>query len=158
MNNLPLYQQIYNYIYDRITTGLLKPNDKLPTEKELMEMFIVSRITAKNALNKLRADGYIKRIRGKGSFVCSNVNNDACGNTHTKLVALILGDDEFTHNHDLLSTLKQELEKVGFHLVFKRSYISKESEITALKDLIALGVKGAKIHTLHGELYREDSN
>ncbi|MFC5529926.1 GntR family transcriptional regulator [Cohnella yongneupensis] len=71
MNNdrQPLYIQIQDYFKERITTQLLRPNDKIPSEKELMEQFGVSRITVANALVQLAKEGWIYRIPGRGSFV-----------------------------------------------------------------------------------------
>lgn len=41
----------------------------VPSERELMEMFKVSRITAKKALDDLVKEGYLYRVQGKGTFV-----------------------------------------------------------------------------------------
>ncbi|WP_219838328.1 GntR family transcriptional regulator [Paenibacillus sp. R14(2021)] len=68
-DRLPLYMQIQDYFKERITTGQLKGNDKIPSEKELMEQFEVSRITVANALVRLAEEGWIYRIPGRGSFV-----------------------------------------------------------------------------------------
>src|SRR4030095_13709532 len=71
----PLYLQIKHYIQGGIMEGEFRENDRIPTENELMEKFNVSRITAKNALNSLSQEGWIKRIRGRGSFVNENVDS-----------------------------------------------------------------------------------
>jgi len=156
MKNIPLYQQIYNYFYERIKTGVLKKNDQIPTEKELMEMFLVSRITAKNAINKLQEDGYVTRIPGKGTFVNAeiNVNNDVL--PKKKLIGLVLCDIDYTFGIEMLTSIETELANKGYHMIFKRTHESKESELQALKDLIALGVEGIIIQTVHGEIYRDE--
>ena len=64
-----LYEHIINYLRKEINTGVLKPGDKLPTEMELAKKFNVSRITSKRALEDLRVEGLIYRVRGSGSFV-----------------------------------------------------------------------------------------
>lgn len=64
-----LYERILQYIKDKIMNKELLPGDRLPTEMELAEKFGVSRITSKRALEELRADRMIYRVRGKGSFV-----------------------------------------------------------------------------------------
>lgn len=66
---LPLYIQIQDYFKDLIASGQLKVSDKIPSEKELMEQFGVSRITVANALIQLAKEGWIYRIPGRGSFV-----------------------------------------------------------------------------------------
>jgi GntR family transcriptional regulator len=65
----PLYQQIYLLIRDRIMSGEYPDQSLLPTEHEASELFGVSRITAKRALNEIAADGLCIRKRGQGSVV-----------------------------------------------------------------------------------------
>lgn len=156
MKNIPLYQQIYNYFHDRIKTGVLKANDKIPTEKELMEKFLVSRITVKNAINKLGEDGYVTRIPGKGTFVNAEVNVHSGVIPKKKLIGLVLCDIDYTFGIEILTSIETELTNLGYHMIFKRTHESKESELQALRDLIALGVEGIIIQTVHGEIYSDD--
>ncbi|SFP68405.1 GntR family transcriptional regulator [Caldicoprobacter faecalis] len=65
----PLYMQIFEYYKQKINNKELLPNDQLPTEIEMAEMFGVSRITTKRALEELEREGFIYRKRGQGSFV-----------------------------------------------------------------------------------------
>jgi len=65
----PLYRQIYLQIRDRIITGEYSDQSLLPTENEAAELFGVSRITVKRALNEIAADGLCVRKRGQGSRV-----------------------------------------------------------------------------------------
>ncbi|AIQ37171.1 MULTISPECIES: GntR family transcriptional regulator [Paenibacillus] len=68
----PLYIQIQEYFRHRISNSELKVGEKIPSEKELMEQFDVSRITVANALMQLAKDGWIYRVPGRGSFVQGN--------------------------------------------------------------------------------------
>jgi GntR family trehalose operon transcriptional repressor len=63
------YLAIYNELTEKIQTGQLKPNTKLPSENELLEQYHTSRETIRKALTMLSQNGYIQKIRGKGSFV-----------------------------------------------------------------------------------------
>lgn len=62
-------------VHDRIRTmihgGQLRPGDRLPAERRLSEMFAVSRSTLREALSRLRAEGYVEVRRGVdgGTFV-----------------------------------------------------------------------------------------
>jgi GntR family transcriptional regulator len=47
----------------------MSPDDMLPTERQLAERFGVSRMTVRQALNGLRADGILRSVRGVGTFV-----------------------------------------------------------------------------------------
>jgi GntR family transcriptional regulator len=68
-NPTPLYEQIKLILREQITHGELKPGVLLPTENELCERYDVSRITVVKALTDLAHEGFIYRIRGKGSIV-----------------------------------------------------------------------------------------
>ena len=64
-----IYKQIASSIADAIDSGLLKYNDKLPTEKEICDSFSISNTAVKMAYEKLIQEGKIKRVKGKGTFV-----------------------------------------------------------------------------------------
>lgn len=64
-----LYEQVMDQIRDGIVRGVYKKGDMLPSEKELMQMTGVSRITVREALRALAEAGVIETRQGKGSFV-----------------------------------------------------------------------------------------
>ena len=63
------YSTIYSEIVANIENGKLKPNDKLNSENEFMKVYDVSRATVRKALSLLEQNGYIQKIKGKGSIV-----------------------------------------------------------------------------------------
>jgi len=68
-SRVPLYHQIYIVLRNQITSGQLGTGDRVPGEQELAEIFDVSRITAKRALNEMAAAGLVVRERGRGTRV-----------------------------------------------------------------------------------------
>jgi GntR family transcriptional regulator len=72
----PMYKQVTDQIKDAIASGELKPNERLPSVRELSEALHVSAITIKRAYQDLETDGYILTRAGLGSFVAS-VERDA---------------------------------------------------------------------------------
>ena len=68
-NLIPLHYQIQKYILSKIKSKEWKANEFIPTERELIELFKVSRITIRNALGTLENGGYVKKMSGKGTIV-----------------------------------------------------------------------------------------
>lgn len=68
----PLYHQMYEALRGYIEDGGLRPGDRLPGEDELNELFGVSQITTRKALDILVEAGLIFRRRGKGTFVAEH--------------------------------------------------------------------------------------
>jgi GntR family transcriptional regulator len=67
--DLPLYIQIASAIRQEILSGRLEAHEKLPSEKEMMEMYQVARATVRQALAKLTQEGLIHSRRAVGYFV-----------------------------------------------------------------------------------------
>jgi GntR family transcriptional regulator len=64
-----MYKQVTDQIKDAIASGDLKPNDKLPSIREMAEVLKISAITIKRAYLDLENEGYIITRAGMGSFV-----------------------------------------------------------------------------------------
>ena len=65
----PLYHQIYLLLRDTIRRGELPAGALVPGELDLADLFKVSRITVKRALNELATDSLVTRHRGRGTVV-----------------------------------------------------------------------------------------
>lgn len=65
----PLYQQVKQFIEERIHTGDWPQDSKIPSENELVNMLNVSRMTINRALRELTAAGHLVRVQGVGTFV-----------------------------------------------------------------------------------------
>lgn len=64
-----LYAKITNEIRHQIDSGKYLSGDKLPPERKLCEEFGVSRITIRQALEKLEDLNIIARKQGKGTYI-----------------------------------------------------------------------------------------
>ncbi|MFA6688651.1 MAG: GntR family transcriptional regulator [Sphaerochaetaceae bacterium] len=64
------FQNVFSDIQSKIFNGTWIYGEKIPSEMELCDIYGVSRITVRRALDKLVGQGLIVRTRGKGSFVC----------------------------------------------------------------------------------------
>ncbi|MGH2357436.1 MAG: FadR/GntR family transcriptional regulator, partial [Candidatus Limnocylindria bacterium] len=54
-----------------IRGGLLGPGQRLPTEKALGRRFAVSRAVVREAIARLKSDGYVETRQGAGAFVAA---------------------------------------------------------------------------------------
>lgn len=68
-SEIPLYQQLAHSIKKVVDEQKLKENDKIPAENEFCKIYDLSRTTVRQALDILEKDGYIYKLRGKGSYV-----------------------------------------------------------------------------------------
>lgn len=71
----PLYDQLVDVLKTKIETEM-EAHDLLPSERELVTLYGVSRTTVRQALQELEHLGYIYRSHGKGTYV-SDLNNRA---------------------------------------------------------------------------------
>lgn len=69
--------QIADQIRTSILAGEFSPGDKLPPERELAEMFGVSRPSVREALNNLAASGLVESYQGGGTVVKSLVESQS---------------------------------------------------------------------------------
>lgn len=65
------YQRVVTTIIGDIETGKLKSNQQLASENKLAEIYNVSRITIRKALNELVQSNYITKAQGR----CTIINN-----------------------------------------------------------------------------------
>lgn len=65
----PIYEQIIHQILDLIISGVLEPEEALPSIRYLAKELRVSVITTKRAYEELETAGFIETVIGKGSFV-----------------------------------------------------------------------------------------
>jgi len=65
----PKYLVVKNDIISKIEDGSYVDDSLVPSERDLMEQYDVSRITIRRALDDLVSAGYLYKVHGKGTFV-----------------------------------------------------------------------------------------
>ena len=66
-----VYEEIVAKIKDMIEKGRFKSGDQLPVERELAEVFRVSRSSVREALRSLESQGFIESRQGDGTYIAS---------------------------------------------------------------------------------------
>jgi GntR family transcriptional regulator len=100
----PKYFQISHEIISMIQHGEMNAGAAVPSENEIIEKYRVSNTTARKALHELEKAGWVTRIKGKGTFVRSNIVE--------RSINRIFG---FTKNM-LEAGRKPSTKLIGFHL------------------------------------------
>lgn len=173
MVNEPRYQKIYGDLFNSIKEGEYSPGCRLPSEKELMDLYQVSRITVKKALEILAYRGYILRKPGKGSFVVSQSNlekalmnkenmpeeeltpENEANDSEEQIIGVILDSFSTSFGCELIRGLEYECRKRGFLMLFRCTYGSKEEENRAIHEMIRKGAQGLILMCSQGEVYNE---
>lgn len=68
----PIYAQIVDGLKEQISSGVLRPADKLPSVRELAAKLAINPNTIQRAYRALEMDGWIATVPGKGCFVCQS--------------------------------------------------------------------------------------
>jgi GntR family transcriptional regulator of arabinose operon len=183
MNNerQPLYMQIQEHFKHLITTGKLMEEDKIPTEKELMEEFNVSRITVANALTQLAKDRWIYRIPGRGSFVQGKSIPQPIAQSYERLevneiqpnpiieesikppatnrrqmIGFLIPSLEDYFALRLIQGINSILDESRYYLAIVLTNHSKDREKEAIVELIQKGAVGLIIFPIDAETYNEE--
>jgi GntR family transcriptional repressor for pyruvate dehydrogenase complex len=93
-----LQAQVYAKLKEQILSGTWKEGDKLPSEYQLCEMFGVSRVTIRAAVQQLSILGLVETRQGGGSFVRSITIADQFDTLHPVM--------SVNKNQDLITILE----------------------------------------------------
>lgn len=66
---VPFHYQFKRMLLDQITSGALPPGARLPTEREYAAQLGVSLAPIRQALGELARQGYVERVKSRGTFV-----------------------------------------------------------------------------------------
>ncbi len=70
-NPLPLYHQLKILLKEKIENGIWKPGKRIPSEKELANIYNTSMATVRQAVALLTNEGFLVKKQGKGTFVAT---------------------------------------------------------------------------------------
>ena len=64
----PIYEQIKDGLRKLVMSGAIRPDEKLPSVRELASSLAINPNTIQRAYRELESEGYVYTISGKGSF------------------------------------------------------------------------------------------
>ncbi len=74
----PIYEQIYDGLRRLMLTGVITPEEKLPSVRELAAELAINPNTIQRAYRELEQAGYIYTVGGKGAY-CAGLDQAAEG-------------------------------------------------------------------------------
>lgn len=154
-NNPNLYEKIIRSIREMMLSGELKVGEKIPPERELADLFKVSRVPIREALKTLEFLGVIQNVRGDGMYI-QNISIEelldkmafAIENTENTIEELFIVREILENKASRLAALnrtEKDIEKL------KKTIAEMESKIEEGKDVYKLSLR---FHTLIFEAAR----
>ncbi len=86
----PLYFKIEMDLRKKIMAKEYVPGQLLPSERDLMQIYNVSRLTVREAINRLVAQGMVKKKQGKGTFVNEPTTEHMVGSLNSSSEVFLL--------------------------------------------------------------------
>ena len=83
---IPVYYQLKNDLIKKIVSGVWKTGECISSERELCEVYEVSRMTIRQAIGELVQEGILVRKKGKGTFVCEQKINQKDMMSFTEMI------------------------------------------------------------------------
>ena len=110
----PLYLQIMDEVRRAISVGTLRPEEPLPSVRELAAELVVNPRTVSQAYQELEREGVVYVRRGQGTFVSPTVGRKGAGRRN----------------------VAREVAKRAL-LEARRNYITSEELVTAIQEIAA---------------------
>jgi GntR family transcriptional regulator of arabinose operon len=164
----PLYIQVQNHYKELIRSRQLNEGDKIPTEKEILKEFKISRITLVNAFSELVREGWIHRIPGRGTYVkgipklpiseelslpAPEIENSIRSFRPKIGLVFPFAGDYFAIR--LIQGITSVLDNSGYSLLIMFSFNSKEQEKEIIRDM-KTKVEALIIFPVDGDFYNEE--
>ena len=136
---------IIQQIKEQIKKGILKPGEKLPSEREMASLLGVSRASIREAIKALSFSGYLEVIQGKGTYILEmatqydEIVNFFSGFSNYSLDYLMEARIMFEGEFARLAALNASKEEIG---VIEKIF----NEIAKSKDLNSFVIKDLEFH------------
>ena len=143
----PLYQQVKRTLLDAITRQEYQPGQPFITLREACQRFNCSTTTALKAIGELVNEGWLVRVRGKGTFVAERSARPAApaGRDETT-VACIVPYLESPHVNKILRGVEAVCAQRGYRMYLTHTDRSVERENQALRQAVSSGAGGVLLY------------
>jgi GntR family transcriptional repressor for pyruvate dehydrogenase complex len=122
-----------------LSSGQLKPGDRLPPERELARRLNVGRTTVREALKLLTLSGLLEAKRGQGTFVGHNFSESLADQIEW---SMLLSQRDFEN----LFEVRRALEVLAARLAAERAHPADKAAIEVTCDLLTVDTEDAASH------------
>lgn len=157
-NSIPLHIQLKEIIENQVSEGAL--SDQIPSERQFMEDFNISRSTVREAINLLVREGILEKRHGKGTFVSLKPIHDWLGSLSSTTetihhMGMKPGAKLITHYQTTPSTYIQQLTGLTKAYFIKRIRYADEIPIGVERHYypVAIGKKLIQFNLDNATLY-----
>lgn len=151
-------------ITEWITSGKVKPGEKIHSENELMKLFGVSRHTIRQAVGDLVHEGWLYREQGAGTF-CSRGNNPSPGSASSfpaiknkgniGVITTYISDYIFP---SIIKGIESYLTTKGYSLTFACTDNDVEKEKQCLQTMLSSNIHGLIVEPTKSSNYNPNIN
>ena len=132
----PITEIVAESILSLIRDGQLKPGDKLPSQKDLVQMLKVSQPTLREALTGLTMLGYIESRAGQGYFVremgCEEILDFS-------VVSALVNDETISQLYEARIVTETLLIQVAIHRADEEDIERMRACVEMMEDAIGQG-------------------
>src|SRR5699024_5363780 len=138
-DSTPLYIQLKRLIREQIIEGKIEEMEFLPSEKQLMQKYSITRTTIRKAISELKQEGLVQQIQGKGVYVKVKELKETVWNFHSfsdlaasynkKPVTKVLKKENILYENQMFLKL---VRLRGFEMIDKVTWITLETSCLPL--------------------------
>jgi GntR family transcriptional regulator, arabinose operon transcriptional repressor len=165
------YNMVKEKIIDWITSGKVKPGEKIYSENELVKMFGVSRHTVRQAVGDLVHEGWLYREQGAGTFCSLNRMEQLLEQTNSQIEAPIQPPSTNGKNIGVITTyisdyifpsiikgIESYLTSQGYSLTFSCTDNDVEKEKQCLQTMLNRNIDGLIVEPTKSSNYNPNIN
>ncbi|PKG24824.1 GntR family transcriptional regulator [Niallia nealsonii] len=164
MAHMTKYNMVKEKIKGWITSGQVKPGEKIYSENELMKLLGVSRHTIRQAIGDLVHEGWLYREQGAGTF-CSNQIIELPGsssafptiknNGNIGVITTYISDYIFP---SIIKGIESYLTTKGYSLTFACTDNDMDKEKQCLQTMLSSNINGLIVEPTQSSNYNPNIN
>jgi len=139
LSPLPKYHQLKEIIKDSMKKGMIKPNERIQSESELVSIYKISRHTVRQAIGDLVNEGWLYREPGIGTFCADRLSRTPEKTFIIGVISVVISNYIFPR---IIHGIDNVIHPKGYSIVLGNANHNPEKEAAHLQDMINRNVDG----------------